>query len=213
MSGTQGWRRRADCFADNVERSLHAGLIEPGRLFICQRPFGGQLRIVVNLPRLVRSYALLHFEAFDLARGGSRQIFLPDLIATDAFGGSDLLRQAFDVVPDNFFGVHNLLLAQHIEVGHDHRVQTVAAFPWFTFQSHHRQFFDVGRLQVVSLDLFGINILPVAEHDHFFFAASEEQVPARIKVAEIAGIEPPVAQHRRGRVRSIPVAFHHNLAA
>src|SRR5271170_7118646 len=65
----------------------------------------------------------------------------------------------------------------------------------------------------MRLNLFGINILPVAEYDYFFPAAGEEQVAVRVEVAEIASVEPSVAQHRCSGIRTVPVALHHDRAA
>ena len=92
-------------------------------------------------------------------------------------------------------------------------MQPVAAFPGLAFQPHHGQFFDVRRFQIMRLNLLGINILPVAEHNQFFLATSKEQVTVGVEVAEIARVEPSVAQHRRGCIRAVPVALHHERPA
>src|SRR5580658_2676952 len=64
----------------------------------------------------------------------------------------------------------------------------------------------------MRLNLFGINVLSVAEYDHFFPAAGEEQVTVRVEIAEVAGVEPSVAHYRSSSVRTIPVALHHDRA-
>ena len=91
-------------------------------------------------------------------------------------------------------------------------MQPVAAFAGLALQSHHREFLDVWRLQVVRLDLFGVNILAIAQHDHFFFAPGEEEVPVRVEIAEVAGEEPSVAEDCGRRVRTVPITLHYHSA-
>ena len=53
-----------------------------------------------------------------------------------------------------------------------------------------------------------------AAHDHqVLAAANEEQLPARVEEPEVAGVEPAVAQHRRGRRRVAEVAAHQRRSA
>src|SRR3989442_13554071 len=65
----------------------------------------------------------------------------------------------------------------------------------------------------MRLNLLGINILPVAEYDHFLLAARNEQVSLRIEMAEIARAQPAIFQHGTRRVLTVPVALHHDRAA
>src|SRR5436189_240731 len=65
----------------------------------------------------------------------------------------------------------------------------------------------------MRLNLLGINILPVAEYDHFLLAARNEQVSLRIEMAEIAREQPAIFQHGSRRVLTVPVALHHDRAA
>ena len=69
------------------------------------------------------------------------------------------------------------------------------------------------RFQIVRLNLLRINIFSVRKHDHFFSAARDEQVTARIEVSQIARVEPAIAQNRRRGIWTIPVALHHNRPA
>src|SRR5207244_4612541 len=65
----------------------------------------------------------------------------------------------------------------------------------------------------MRLNLLGINILPVAEYDHFLLAARNEQVSLRIEMAEIAREQPAIFQHGSRRVLTVPVALHHDRGA
>src|SRR5216117_3400306 len=65
----------------------------------------------------------------------------------------------------------------------------------------------------MRLNLLWINILPVAEYDHFLLAARNEQVYLRIEMAEIAREQPAIFQHGSRRVLTVPVALHHDRAA
>src|SRR5438034_10604971 len=65
----------------------------------------------------------------------------------------------------------------------------------------------------MSLNLLGINILPVAEYDHLLLAARNEQISLRIEMAEIAREQPASFQHGSRRVLTGPVALHHDRAA
>src|SRR5437879_12477769 len=65
----------------------------------------------------------------------------------------------------------------------------------------------------MSLNLLGINILPVTEYNDFFLATSDEQVSLRIEIAEIACEQPAIFQHGSRRVLKVPVALHHDRAA
>ena len=81
-----------------------------------------------------------------------------------------------------------------------------------SLQTHHANFLDVRRLQVVGLNLFRINILAVAEDDHFFLTASDKQVAVRVQIAEIAGVKPVIFQNGGSDVRPVPIALHHDGA-
>ena len=92
-------------------------------------------------------------------------------------------------------------------------MQAVATLAGFAFESHYRQFLNVGRLQIVGFDFLGIDILAIAQNDHFFFSPGEEQVAVRVEVTEVAGEKPAVAQDCCGRVGTVPVTFHHDRAS
>ena len=81
------------------------------------------------------------------------------------------------------FALTIFALSQHVEIRDDHGVQPVSAIARLAFQSHHADFLDVGRLQIVRFDLLGINILAIAQNDDFFLAAGEKQMAVRIEVA------------------------------
>src|SRR5207244_3336269 len=65
----------------------------------------------------------------------------------------------------------------------------------------------------MSLNLLGINILPIAEYNDLLFATSNEQVSRRIEIAKIACEQPAICQDGGRRLLSVPVALHHDCAA
>ena len=65
----------------------------------------------------------------------------------------------------------------------------------------------------MGFNLIRINILAVGEDDKFLAASGDEQVPAGIEVAEIAGMQPAIFNRVGGGVGPVPVAFHHDGAA
>ena len=160
------------------------------------------------------SNPLFNLEALELARGGARQILLPDVITAQPFGGRDLVGERFNIEADRFLRVDDLALAQPFKVRHDHGVQSLGRRISRTrLQRHHTNLFDVLRLQVVRLDLFGIHIFSVGEHNHFLAPPGDEKIAAGIEIAEVAGVEPAVAKHLRRGLRAIPVSLHHDGAA
>ena len=84
--------------------------------------------------------------------------------------------------------------------------------PGSALQRHHANFLDVGRLQIVGLDLFGIDVLAVAEDDDVFLATGDKQIAAGVEIAEIAGMQPAIFEYGGGGVRPVPVALHHDRA-
>ena len=147
---------------------------------------------------LVGAHPLFDFEALQLAGGGAGQVVLPDFVVADALGRGHLLRQSFDVEANDFFGVDDLALLEHVEVGHDHGIEAFGVgVAGLGFQAHHADFLDEGRLQVVGFDLFGINVFAVGEDDEFLAASGDEQIAAGIEVAEVAGIKPAVLEAPR----------------
>ena len=65
----------------------------------------------------------------------------------------------------------------------------------------------------MRLDLLGIDIFSIGEHDDFLAAPGNEKVAAGIEIAQIAGIEPSVAKHVGCGFRAIPISLHHDRAA
>src|SRR4029077_7765025 len=63
------------------------------------------------------------------------------------------------------------------------------------------------------LNFLGINVLSGAEYNYLFLSSSDEQISVRIKVSEIAGVQPAVLQHSGSGIRSVVVALHHDAAA
>ena len=72
---------------------------------------------------------------------------------------------------------------------------------------------DVGRLQVVRFDFFGIDVLAVAEDDDVFLASGDEEVAVGVAVAEVAAAEPAVAIHGGGGIGPLVVSGHDDAAA
>ena len=164
--------------------------------------------------RLVGAHALLDLEALQLAGGGARQVFLPDFVIADALGRGELLRQPLDIEADDFFRVDDLAFLEHVEVRDDDGVQALGTrVARFGLQAHHADFLDVGRLEIVRLDFFRIDVLAVGENDEFLAPAGDEEIAAGIEVAEVAGVQPAVFDRFGGGVGTIPVALHDDGAA
>src|SRR6266567_1400267 len=166
-----------------------------------------------SCPALVAfdTYSLLNFKALQLARGCSRQVVLPDFITADSLGGSKLCRQTLYVESNHFSRVYDFSLSQRFEIRHNHGVQFLR--PRGSFHSHHTDFFDKRRLQVMGLDFFGIDILAIGENDHVLLAPGDEQISALVDVTEVAGVQPAILEHFGCGVRTIPVALHHDRSA
>ena len=159
-------------------------------------------------------HALLDFEALDLAGAGAGQIVLPDFVAQDALGGRHLRRQSFDFEAQHVADVDDLSAAERFEVGHDDAVKTLGeGLAGRALQADDADFLDVGRLLVMRLDLFRIDVLAVAEDDDIFLAPGDVEVAAVVAVAEIAGEEPAVAIHGGGDVGALVVSGHDDAAA
>src|SRR5438477_481306 len=63
------------------------------------------------------------------------------------------------------------------------------------------------------LNFLGINVLSGAQYDYLFLSSSDEQISVRVKVSEIAGVQPAVLQHSGSNIGSVVVALHHDAAA
>ena len=72
---------------------------------------------------------------------------------------------------------------------------------------------DPRRLQVVLLDLFGIDILPRAEHDDLLRSPGDEQIATVVEIAEVAGEEPALAEGGGVGVRTVVIPLHHDASA
>src|SRR5882724_11706420 len=162
---------------------------------------------------LVCAHPLFQFEAFELAGGGAGQRVLPDFVAANALGGRNLGRDALNIEANDFLGVDDSAFFQNVEVRHHHAVEPVrSGIARLTLERHDRDFLYVGRFQIVGLNLLGIYVLAVAQHDHVFLATGDKQIAARVEVAEIAGMEPAILENSGGGIRSVPIALHHNGA-
>ena len=123
-------------------------------------------------------------------------------------------REAFDFEAQHVADVDDLGAAQRFEVGHDHGMQAFGeGLAGRALQAEDADLLDVGRLQVMRLDLFGIDVLAVAEDDDVFFAAGDEEVSVGIAIAKVAAAQPSVAIHGGGGVGTLVVAGHDDAAA
>ncbi len=190
---------------------LTCGLLHPFGFF------GRELRagaLAGGLSAFSAFDALLDFEALDLASAGAGQVVLPDLVAEDALGRGHFSREAFDFEAQHVANVDDFGAAQRFEVRHDDAVEALGE--WLAgraLQPDDADFFYVGRLQVVGLDFFGINVLAVAEDDEVFLASGDEEVAGGVGVAEVAAAEPSVAIHGGGGVGALVVSGHDDAAA
>ena len=160
------------------------------------------------------AHFLLNLETLQFARRGARQLFLPDVIAHQTFRRSDLVRKRLDFAANRLFGIDDPALAQQFKIGHDYGVEPLRCrISGSRLQRHHANLFHVLRLQIVRLDLFGIDILSVGEHDDFLAPSSDKEIAAGIEITEIARVEPAVAQHFGRRLGPLPISLHHDRAA
>ena len=161
-----------------------------------------------------REQLALDLVAAQLARGGARQIVLPDVIGEDALGGRQGRGDALHVVADDLADVDDAVLAQHLEVGDDHAVQALAErlAGLAALQAQDAELLDPRRAQVVGLDLFGIDVFAGAEDDDILGASGDEVVALGVGVGKVAGVEPAVAQHLGGGLGAVVVALHHGGA-
>ncbi len=73
---------------------------------------------------------------------------------------------------------------------------------------------DLGDRRVLVeglLDLPRVDVVATAD-DHLLLAVDDEEVAVLIDPRHVAGEQPAVPHHLRGRVRAIPVALHHGVA-
>ena len=87
--------------------------------------------------------------------------------------------QAFNVEADRLLRIHNLALPQHVEVRARSRRAAGRRPRRVCLPVPDGNFLDERRLQIVRLDLLGINILAVAQDDHFFLAPRQKQMSVR----------------------------------
>src|SRR6266478_5152647 len=151
LAAGRAFEQGVDQVADTVYlRQLSFFHVTAKLFFERQGALGSQVDLARAGAPLVRAYALLDLEAFQLAGGGAGQIFLPDFVIPDALGRSDLLGDALDVETDHFLGVNDLLFFEGVEVGYEHRVETFGTgVAWLGLEAHDTHFLDEGRLQVV----------------------------------------------------------------
>ena len=193
---------------DDANSPLNIGLRHPVAFFV--RQFAGKLLLgVARAAGLHLANLRLNLEAAQLARGGARQVLLPDVVAQDALGGRQVRRDVFHVVADDLAHVHDFLLPQHIEVRHDDGVQALGnRIARRALQPHDTDLFDPGTLQVVALDFFGVNVFAGAEDDNFLLPAGDEEIAARVAVAEIARVQPAIANDLGGCFGTVVIALH-----
>ena len=65
----------------------------------------------------------------------------------------------------------------------------------------------------MRLDLLGIDIFPIGEDDDFLAPPRDEEIAIGIEIAQITGVEPPLAQHLRRGFRTIPISLHYDRAS
>src|SRR5690349_1416701 len=80
-------------------------------------------------------------------------------------------------------------------------------------QPHHANLLDKRRAHVLGFQFFRINIFSPAQDDDFFLAPGDEQVAAFVLVAEVAAIEPAVADGFSRGVRAVVITLHDDVAA
>src|SRR5262249_56565169 len=102
----------------------------------------------------------LDFKTLQLLRGGAGEWIRPQVEAEDALGAGQLHGEAFYIKTDDLARIYDPARTQHIKVGHEHRVQALGqGFARPADQAHDADLLDKRRAQVVSFNLFGINVL------------------------------------------------------
>src|SRR5690606_4022496 len=66
----------------------------------------------------------------------------------------------------------------------------------------HDRAFDLGRIDILA-----------PRHDHVLDPVVDEIEAVGIAIADIAGAQPAVNDRLPGRLRSVPILFHHDVAA
>ena len=84
--------------------------------------------------------------------------------------------------------------------------------PGCALQPHDTDFFDPRTLQVVALDLVGIDVFAGAKDDDFLLATGDEEIAASVGVAKIAGVQPAVANDLGGSLGAVVIALHDDWA-
>jgi hypothetical protein len=105
----------------------------------------------------------------------------------------------------------DLALAERVaRAGDDQRLRRLA--PLRVGDADHRHLEDAGMTADDLLDLARVDVGAPAD-DHVLLAIGDEQIAILVEVADVAGVQPAAAQGLGRRLRLVPVALHHDVAA
>ncbi len=153
---------------------------------------------------------LAHEAALHLARRGLRQLAVVDVPHLHALRERERRGDRAHVRLEPRAHLVAIVLAV---LGHDDEGDLL---PRAVGQPDHAELLHELRIAVRLLDLVGVDVLAVGIDDDVLLAADEREVPLRVELPEIAGLEPPAVEHLGGLLRvhagalpAAPVAEHH----
>src|SRR6266568_1491143 len=197
-------------FGDDRQSALHVRRFQPSAVGFGERAFFG--RDLLDLAAGIECEQFrLNLITAQLARGGARKIVLPDVVGENSLGGRQRYGDAVHVIANDLANVHDLVLAQHFKIGNDDTVQPFAErlTGLATLQAEHAELLDPRGAQIITLNLFRIDVLAGTENDDVFSSSGNEVVALFIRVSEVTGVKPSVFQHFGSRFRTIVVSLHH----
>src|SRR5215471_4763009 len=148
-------------------------------------------------------------ETLNLPARRSWQRFRAELVTQNPLVFRQRGRILLNAFADDLLGIDDPLTLQIIEIRNDDGMQALGLrIGALAGNAHHAHLFDVRHLQIMSLDLFWVNLLARVQNDHLFPAASNVDIAVFILRGEIAGIKPSVAHDFRGRLRVVQITLH-----
>lgn len=95
-------------------------------------------------------------------------------------------------------------------VGMEHRNELYRFSSLFIRDPNGCALGDRGVTKHQCLDIFREHAIP-GTFDHFLDSAREEQVAVFVKIANVPGMDPAIAQRFGRRIRSFPIAFENTF--
>jgi hypothetical protein len=185
---------------DAFEECLCAGGTQQGLVFVAEGGSGGGFFDGLE-------GGGLDFGAPEFSEPGAGKVAGHDVHAIEAHVGRQALADFSKGLEDGGADADDLASAQFIEVGHDEGGESIDAAVRGGI-GDDAEFLDERALFVVVLHLVGVDIFAGGHHDDFLGPAGDGEVSVAIEESEVSGMEPSVADHLGGFVRSLVVAVH-----